>query len=1039
MIGWIVRRPSVAWAAAVAVLLGGGMAFGRLPLATRTTVELPRLSVSASWPGAAPEAIEAAVTSPIEAAVQGVRGVRRVSSVSADDQASLTVELEARADVQLARLAILERLELLQEELPPGVSPPSVSNYVPEGLEEAPLLGLLLTGPYTSGALQQLLEERVRPRLAAVPGVAGVSVRGGATRGVAVTYDAARLRALGIPPQRLTEALASARLVQALGVEPRGGTERRVVLRDVPGSLAALEALPVRAPSGRVFALGALATVRGEEDARGRFFRVDGQPAVAVEVTRHPGADAIQTAAAVRALVPELQQALPPAAALRVVGDESEPLQEELAQLAQRGALAFGAVLAVLLVALRRWRAVALVMGTTAVAIAGTALSLYVLTIPANLLTLAGLGMGVGILVQNALVVVQGVAAVRDSGAAGASGDAGADGRARTAAARRLVPAVLGGTLTTAVVLLPFLYLQGNARAAFFPFAAAFALALAWSVATALLLVPALGRGVAGRAPRWPRLQHAYGRLLVRVVRRRGWTLAVTGLVLVGLGWGFVARVPRQGFGGFGERRTTLSVSLSFPRGSDPATLDRAVREFEALVVGHPAVETVRAAAFGPAAAQMAVRFSRAGARTGAPLALQERLTQRAVFIGGASVSVVGDGPGFSSGLGGGSLSTFRLRVAGFSYDGVSRLADDLAARLGRITRVRDVRITSGGGFFAGERGAQVAVLPARGRLAAYGLTAAALSQGVAREIRGPAGRLLLEVGGEEELVTVKAAGAPERTLQELAAAPLPSGTEAPVRIGDVARVEEREALTQVVREDQQYLRQVTYDFRGPPKLARRTHDAFVRTLTAPPGYAITDVTSGTAYEEDESERGLWLVFGVGVVLVVLAVALVFDSLWAAWQLFLVLPLALGGVAAAFWGLGVPFTREAAVGVILVIGVAINQAILLVDEALALRRPHAGAPDQPLSAAQVVRAARRRSGMITVVTGASLASLLPLATGADGSTLFGAIALATAGGTIAGTLAALLVVPALLVGRRAPAASGGGARAAFGNPERPSA
>ena len=85
MIGWIVRRPSVAWAAAVAVLLGGVMAFGRLPLATRTTVELPRLSVSASWPGAAPEAIEAAVTSPIEAAVQGVRGVRRVSSVSADD------------------------------------------------------------------------------------------------------------------------------------------------------------------------------------------------------------------------------------------------------------------------------------------------------------------------------------------------------------------------------------------------------------------------------------------------------------------------------------------------------------------------------------------------------------------------------------------------------------------------------------------------------------------------------------------------------------------------------------------------------------------------------------------------------------------------------------------------------------------------------------------------------------------------------------------------------------------------------------------
>jgi multidrug efflux pump subunit AcrB len=345
--------------------------------------------------------------------------------------------------------------------------------------------------------------------------------------------------------------------------------------------------------------------------------------------------------------------------------------------------------------------------------------------------------------------------------------------------------------------------------------------------------------------------------MLVRVVRRRGWTLAVTAAVLGVLGWGFATRVPRQGFGGFGERRTTLSVSLSFPRGSDPATLDRAVREFEALVVGHPAVETVRAGAFGPAAAQLSVRFTRAGARTGAPLALQEALTQRAVFIGGASVSVMGDGPGFSSGLGSGSLSTFRLRVAGFSYEGVSRLADDLAARLGRIARVRDVRITSGAGFFLGERGALVAVVPSRDRLAAYGLTAAELAQGVAREIRGPAGRLLLEVGGDEELVTVKAAGAPERTVEELAAAPLPSATEAPVRIGDVATVEEREALTQVVREDQQYLRQVAYDFRGPPRLARRTHDAFVASLAAPPGYAITDVTAGTTFEEDQSERGL--------------------------------------------------------------------------------------------------------------------------------------------------------------------------------------
>ena len=159
MIRFATSRPAVMWALSVALLLAGGIAFTRLPLATRTSVELPRLSITAYWPGAAPEVIETYLTSPIEAAAQAVRGVKRVSSTSADDFANLTVELEPRADVQMARLAILERLELLRGDLPPGASAPSVSNFVPEGLEETPLLSLTVSGPYTAGTLQQLLDE----------------------------------------------------------------------------------------------------------------------------------------------------------------------------------------------------------------------------------------------------------------------------------------------------------------------------------------------------------------------------------------------------------------------------------------------------------------------------------------------------------------------------------------------------------------------------------------------------------------------------------------------------------------------------------------------------------------------------------------------------------------------------------------------------------------------------------------------------------------------------------------------------------------
>ncbi len=1006
MIRFAAHRPAVVWASCIALLFAGVIAFTRLPLATRTTVELPRLQVSAFWSGSSPEVIETYLTSPIEAAIQGVRGVRRVSSVSNDDFSSLTVELEPTADVQMTRLAILERLELLRGEFPPGVSQPSVSNYVPQGLEDPPLLSLTVFGPYTPGTLQKLLDERVSPRLTSVPGVAGVSVRGGTDLGVSVSYDPVLLRRLGMSPQLLSNALSGARVVQALGVQHEGTTVRNVVLRDQPDALADLERLPVLGPGGRVFHLGELATVRAEEDSRGRFFRIDGEPAVAIEVTRHSGADAIKTAAALRQAVDDMKPGLPPGIRLRVSNDASEDLSRELSDLSRRGAIAFASVMLVLAITLRRWRAVALVMGSTAVAIAATALTLYVFDVPANLLTLAGLGMGVGILVQDALIVVNRLGTSEDT----------ADGRA--AATSRITPAVVGSTLTTAVVLFPFLYLQGNARSAFAPFAAAFVCALGWSLFTALLMVPALGgKSMVGRV-HWRWTQRLYVAILGRMLRWRAATLVVTLGVLGVLTWGFVKKVPRSSFSGFGERRTTLTVSLSFPRGSEPTSVDRAMREFESIVVRRPEVEQVRTAANNSTSAQMSVLFTREGGLTAVPLQMQEALTQRAVLIGGASVGVYGDGPGFSSGGGGGSFASFRMNVLGYSYEGVAEIAEDLKARLERITRVREVRITSGG-YFASDRGSQVTLEPDRASLARYGVTSQQLAQAVSREVRGPVGGQRVEIGGDELPVTVKAVGARERSMEDLEDAIIPTASGAPVRISDVAFVDAREALSSIRREDQQYVRQVAYDFRGPTKLARRTHTAFMMSLSVPAGYSIVDLTDGSPFERDQSEKGLWLVFAVGIALVVLTVALVFDSVWGASMVFLSLPLALSGVAAAFWIFKTAFTREAAVGVILVVGLAVHQSILLIDAALVRRRARREAGlDMRLDAGTVLRAAIDRGGMIMLITLASLASLIPLSVGTAADTMFGAIALATAGGTVAGTIGAMFVVPMMLVGRR---------------------
>jgi HAE1 family hydrophobic/amphiphilic exporter-1 len=1003
MIRWAASRPAVVWATSIVILLAGVVSFTRLALATRTTVELPRLQISASWNGASAELMEMYVASPIESAIQGVRGVRKTRSSSQEGTASITAELDPKTDIQIARLSILERLEILAPEFPRGVSRPLVQNFVPTELQEPTLFTLTVTGPYTPGALQKLADETLSPRLSAVQGVAGVRAFGGTDFSVSVSYDAKLLRQLGVSPLTLGQAIRDARMVQALGEEQRGTAEFEVTLRDQPDAVEQLELLPVRG-RGRVFRLGELATVRPEEDAGGRFNRINGQPAITMDITRQPGADAVKTAAALRAAIDDVEPLLPQGVALRVVTDESEELKEQLNDLLRRGAIAFVAVIVVIGVMLRDPRAVALVVGSAAVSIAGTAFGLYVFDIPANMLTLAGLAMGIGILVQNGLVVAERLGTVPDTR------------EARADVAARITPAVLGATLTTAVVLFPFLYLQGNARAAFMPFAAAFVMALGWSVIASVVMIPALASGHRIHETAWRRSRRLYARLVAPMIRFRWVTIGLTAIMLGGLTWVFIKKVPRFAFGGFGfGDRTYVTAFVSFPRGSDPVTLDAAVRELEQIAVGQLGVEQVRAQTVGSGAAMMRILFTREHELTGIPLEMEERLTQRMVFIGGANVRVSGQGPGFSSGYGSTSMASFRIRVMGYSFSGVEQMAMDLQERLERIPRVRNVDISSASGF-SREKATGVTIEPDRAALARFGLTSADLGSAITREIRTSVGAQLLEIGGDEIPVNVKAVGANNRTLDELHSALIPTPDGGSVPLSAVSVVGERDLLSAIDREDQQYMRTVAYEFRGPNRLAQRTHDAFMKSVSPAPGYKVEEAAFGF-YTPDDSEKGLWLVFGIGVVLVILAVALVFDSIWATTIIFLSLPIALGGVIFAFWVTKAAFTREAAVGVILVIGLAINQAILVTDAGLARRRRR-GFDGRGLGRNEALRAALDRAGMVVLVTLTSMASLIPLAIGTSAQDIFGAIALATAGGTIFGTLGSMFVVPALLVGRQ---------------------
>ncbi|HET7041841.1 MAG TPA: efflux RND transporter permease subunit, partial [Gemmatimonadales bacterium] len=496
--------------------------------------------------------------------------------------------------------------------------------------------------------LADLVKKEIRPRILSVPGVAEARSYGGAQRRVAVTYDETRLRQLGIDPQSLAQALAGARAVRPLGLEHFGASERAVLLADQPTVVEDLAELPVRGPGGIVHRLGDLASIRLDEDTQDQFSRLNGKPSVTLDISRLPGSDAVKTAAAVRAAVAELGGKLPLGVTFSLSEDTSVELERQLDDLLLRGSVAFAAVLLILAVTLRRWRGVALVMGSAALAIAGTALGLFLLNIPVNLLTLAGLGMGIGILVQDGVVVVDRLRLVGNTPAE------------RAEAGAKILPAVLGSTLTTIVVLIPFLYLQGDTRAAFLPFAVAFGLALSFAVLTSVVLIPALSHGHDIRRGRFARLHRWYGKSLVFLLRWRYAALLVFVTLFGGLFWRFATKVPRVSFGWWGDRQTTVDVNIGFPRGSEPGATDRGIAEFEKIAVGAPGVERVVARG-GRDRAYMSVVYRKDAAMGPLPYQMQDALTERGVLVGGAEISVRGNGPGFSAGYGGGSFQSFRI------------------------------------------------------------------------------------------------------------------------------------------------------------------------------------------------------------------------------------------------------------------------------------------------------------------------------------------------------------------------------------------
>jgi HAE1 family hydrophobic/amphiphilic exporter-1 len=1024
----IIRRPvAVAMLMLAAAATGLYQAF-HLPLELTPEVDLPKLSVTASWPGSTPESVEAFVTSPIEAIAHTLPHVRKVNSESSEGQTRVEIEFSRQAEMDFISLELGEKLSYLTQDLPFGVSTPQIEKHVPKEFQTEAFLSYHLAGNMPPHELRSFAIKKLRGPLLSVNGVAEAEVLGGEERELHILVDRAKLETYKLSLADVQQTLTSAQMRQQVGRLSSGAQHVDLVIENFSQDLEEVASLPI-SKNGTTLNLIDIALPQFTTVPPLSITRIDGEPAVLLRILRQPGTNSLHVAEAVYAKLENLKKNFPSDLRLLKAQDETTRMREDLQDLAIRSCFSLLVLLLVLLLFFRSWSASLVVIATIFFAVLLTLNLFGFFGIGINLLTLAGFALGFGILVDNAIVVVENTQRLRresdlERGRLG-EGMIGRKGEIEIAAkgTAEVGVAIFASTLTTVVAFIPFLYLTGELREYYQSFALAVCASLTASTLVAFTLTPTLAAHLSLRkkiikrnnvsvtlspslpfAPsssHRPHFQALYKKFLDHILRWR-WAVILLALGMFGGAiYIFLKEVTRGSPWKWGEE-TYIVVWARLPTGAQLERADAIARFFEERVVGQSQVERV----FTRVSAEYAslrITFPRATQFSAYPLIMKEQLSVLASRFAGLSIGVYGFGPGFAIGFGG-SAPQYRLRVLGYNYNETKKFAEEIGRTLTRHPRVREVNTSSAGWYAEGQSFETILAID-REKLPAYGLTVQSVMAQLGAYLREDFTRQELIMNDEPLIYRIKFADFDKFELQGLFRMTVRGERNQPVHLADIAHIAERPTQSLIARENQQYQRWITFEFRGPWKLGNRYVESIVKNTHLPPGYKLEQPEWRWGSVEDEKE--LWKVIGLSLLLIFMVTAALFESLKQPFIIMMAVPMALIGVFLIFWLIEQPFDRSAYIGVVLLGGIVVNNAIIMVDHINQLRRSGMERREAIITGATD----RLRPILMTSLT--TIVGLLPMVVAADKTGLWYALALATIGGMASSTLLVLLVVPAL--------------------------
>ncbi len=992
-----IRRPVTAVMFFISLLVIGTIAAFRLPLEAFPEVSPPFIFVQLPYTGSTPEEVERTVLRPAEEALSTMAGIKRMESNAKADGAQIFIQFaDWDRDVAIAASEARERLDAIRDELPDDLQRYFVFKF---STTDMPVLRVRLASNSDLTGAYDMIEREFKRRLERIPGVARVQVSGAPPNEVEIAIDQDRLTAHDLSLNELTQRLQAVNFSISAGTISDAGQRLRVQPVGEMTDLQQLRDLPVGPNNVR---LGDIADVRLKPARMDYGRRLDGRPAVGLDIFKERNANLVEVSSRALAEV-EAIRAQPHLGdvQIKIIDNQGESVTSSLLELAEAGAIGLVLSIIVLWFFLRHWPSVAMVTLAIPICFVMTLGFMYFAGVTLNILTMMGLLLAIGMLVDNAVVVVESIYQEREK-------YPGKPVLASIVGTRHVAIALSAGTLCHCIVFVPNLFGERNFLSIYLGQIAitiSVSLLASWLVAVSLipmisarLKTPPMVHDPSGLIPR---MQRRYAGLLRWTLEHRGWS--VLGIILVVLVSFIPIKFTKFDMFGNGEGDQVQLFYQWNGAYTREQMSDEILRVEQFLDANREKYHITQIYSFYSEQewGGTMVKFDTDKVRDLKPMI---ELIRKEVPKSARATIGVGS-PGGGQGGGGQPGQNVSFQLVGDSTQTLTEIADELIPILGRRPELRDVRVNSG------DQNTELKVRVDRERAAAFGFSAEQVASFVGLALRGAPLREFRR--GENEVpVWVRFAGAEEYGTEDLSGFMVraPDGRTVPLlALVDVAVTP---SATQVQRTNRQTTLTVQANLAEKVTVpeARKAMEETLKGMSFPAGYTYS-FDGGAFQEEDEASAQMMFNLLIALVMIYIVMAAVFESLLFPAAIMSGVLFSVFGVFWLFALTGTTFGIMSFIGILVLMGVVVNNGIVMVEHINNLRRRGMSRTDA------LVEGSRERLRPILMTMGTAILAMVPIALaqtqlGGDGPA-YAPMARAIAGGLAFSTVVSLLFLPTI--------------------------